>query len=277
MTFTIPPGAPKAASAAAFGRELVKALEVRKVPRNELWRATGIGRTALDNYRVGASLPLTEAAATLAVALDWPPLLEIVRAARERRCARCRAPFRNEGGNMGAKRYCSPACRIIAENERLASKRARQASQTGDGKRRYQEVARLRSGIRIATEQATEARGAIATMCASCEPQGLCRTADCPLRAFSPLPMATHRSVTPATRTLAIARRSARRWTPAARAAQSEKTRRLHAEGRMSIDGIRANHPAHDPLRREAWLAAIRATKARRGHTGGRRPKAVPA
>src|SRR3989304_2177045 len=57
MPFTLPPGTPKAASAAVFGRELVKALAVREIPRNELWRATGIGRTAPDNHRGGAALP----------------------------------------------------------------------------------------------------------------------------------------------------------------------------------------------------------------------------
>ncbi|MES2210932.1 MAG: hypothetical protein V4515_12240 [Chloroflexota bacterium] len=276
MTYTIAPGTPKAASAAAFGRELVRALETRGIPRQEIHRATGIGRTALDHYRVGASLPRTAAAVALATALDWPRLAEIVRKARTRACSRCGTHFRNDGGNMGAKRYCSPSCREVAASERDASTRARQAGQTGDGRRRYQEVARLRSGIRIAEERSADLLGAIADMCASCEPEGACRTADCALRAFSPLPLATHRTATPATREQSLAMRTAERWTPAARAAQSAMTRRLHAEGRIPTSHFRTNHPAHDPERREAWLAALRAGKARRGHTGGRR-KAVPA
>ena len=271
MTYTIPPGTPKAASAAAFGRELVKAIAARDVPRNELWRSTGIGRTALDNYRTGSSLPRLEAASTLAAALEWPKLLEIARKARQKACARCGATFTTDSGNMGAKRYCSTACRETAAAERDASKRARQAGQTGDGRRRYQEVARLRSGIRIAEESARDLRAAVAAMCAGCEPEGLCRDADCPLRAFSPLPMAAHRSGSPATRIEAIAIRAAKRWTPAARARQSEMTRRLHVEGRIPYDAMQRNHPAHDPERREAWLASLRAGKARSGHTGGRR------
>ena len=271
MTFTLPAGSPKAASAAAFGRELVKALAARDIPRQELWRATGIGRTALDNYRTGSSLPRIETAATIAAALEWPKLLEVARQARQKACARCGAPFTTDSGNMGAKRYCSTACRETAAAERDASKRARQAGQTGDGRRRYQEVARLRSGIRIAEGQAADLRAAVAAMCAACEPEGLCRTADCPLRAFSPLPLAAHRSGAPATRPEAAAVRVARRWTPAARARHAEITRRMHAEGRIPYDAMQQNHPAHDPERREAWLASLRAGKARTGHTGGRR------
>lgn len=224
MTYTITPNTPKAASAAAFGRELDRALAKRDIGRNELWRATGIGRTALDNYRTGSSLPRTEAAAAIATVLDWPELLEIVRRARTR---------------------------------------ARQAGQTGDGRRRYQEVARLRSGIRVVQERSADQAAAIAAMCAACEPQGVCRTPDCPLRVFSPLPLAVHAVRDPKTRTVAIAERTKKRWTPAARARQSETTRRLHDEGRISFDMLGA-HPAHDPARREAWLASLRAGKARR-------------
>jgi hypothetical protein len=110
VSYTIPDGSPKKATAAAFGRELVKAYETRGIPRNELWRVTGIGRTALDNYRTGSVLPRTEAAAALAAVLEWPKLLEIVRQARTKACARCGRPFRMEGGNSGRKIYCGPAC-----------------------------------------------------------------------------------------------------------------------------------------------------------------------
>ncbi len=260
MTFTIPAGSPKAASAAAFGRELSKALTARGVPRNELWRATGIGRTALDNYRVGASLPRTEAAAAIASALDWPILLEIVRLARQRPCQRCGTTFRNESGNMGAKRYCSVACRETAANERLSIRRTRQAGQTDSAKRRYQALARLRSGMRIVEARASDQAAAIAAMCRDCEPQGACRTPDCPLRAYSPLPLTVHRSHDPKTRDQALAIRTAKRWTPAARERHGELTRRMHAEGR--IPSSRPNHPANDPARREAWLAALVAGRA---------------
>lgn len=258
------PGTPKHASAATFGHEFVKAYETRGIPRSEIHRVTGIGRTTLDHYRTGRSLPKLEAAAQLAALLDWPRLREIVATARTKACLRCGRAFSNDSGNSGAKKYCSVACHGITIAERLASTRIRQAGQTGDGKRRYQALARLRSGIRIAEGRAAELRDAIAAMCAGCEPEGVCRTADCPLRGFSPLPYSQH-----------VARGTPRNkdqirsdtWTPARRRAQSEMTVRLHAEGRIP-HGKHENHAAHDPARREQWIARIRATKA------ARRPKA---
>ncbi len=260
MSYAIPAGSPRAATAAAFGRELVKAMAKRDIPRNELHRVTGIGRTALDNYRAGANLPKTEAAAALASVLEWPKLAELVTAARTHPCRRCGGSFVNEGGNQGAKRYCSVDCRAIAERERQAQTRNRQAGQTNDGRRRYQALALLRSGIRIAEERSQTLVAAIAAMCASCEPEGLCRTEDCPLRAFSPLPLQRHGTGHAATRPALIRDRAARRWTPAARAAHGAITARLHATGRIPYG---RNHPANDPARRESWLAACRAGKAR--------------
>lgn len=263
MSYVLAPDSPRKASAVSFGRELTKAIGVRGIPRNELWRATGIGRTALDNYRTGASLPRTETAAALAAILDWPKLREIVTAARTRPCRRCRRPFTVEVGS-GAKRYCSIACRKIAAQQKGATVRARQAGQTGDGKRRYQEVALLRSGIRIAEEAAAELRGAIDAMCGDCEPAGICRTADCPLRAFSPLPFRVHGSATP--RSAAEVRSAA--WNPERRARFSEQTAVAHREGRIPYG---RNHPAHDPARRETWLA-----NQRKGHVGRKRGPLTP-
>lgn len=255
MTYTIPAGSPKAATAAAFGRELVKAAQARGVPLKELWRATGIGRTAIDNYRTGSSLPRTEAAAALAAVLEWPTLLAIVESARTHPCRRCGRPFRNEGGNQGAKRYCSIACREVAQSERAATRRNRQGGQTGDGRRQYQALAILRSGIRIAEERATDLQDAIEAMCRDCEPLGACRTPSCPLRAFSPLPAAGH-AVREARTGTAIRAAS---WTPERRARHGEITAELHRTGRIPRG---RNLAAHDPLRRAAWIASIRAGKA---------------
>lgn len=254
MTCTIPASSPKAASAAAFGRELVRACEARGIPRTEIHRATGIGRTTLDNYRTGYSLPKLEAASTLAEVLRWPRLREIVVEARTKACARCGRPFHNDGGNMGAKRYCSPECREVAASDAAATRRTRQAGQTGDGRRRYQALARLRSGIRIAEAKTAELRGAVDAMCRSCEPEGVCRTADCPLRGFSPLPLGQHDVGVP--RTMADVRREIARKSAPQRSATMV---RRHAEG--LIQPLRpgdTRHPANDPLRREAWLAAQR-------------------
>lgn len=191
MTYTIPADTPKAAKALAFGREMVKAIRARDIPLKEVARAAGVGHTAIDHYRQGSAMPKTATAHAIAEVLDWPKLARIIEEARTFVCARpgCSRTYRHDGG--GPRKYCTPACTQQAENQRMASRRLRQAAQTGDGRHRAAGIAQLRSAARIADERAQMAEGAIAAYCRECEPEGLCRLADCPLRAFSPLPLAT--------------------------------------------------------------------------------------
>lgn len=259
MTYTIPADSPKRATALTFGREFVKAYETRGIPRSELWRTTGIGQTSLDNYRTGSVLPRTEVAATLAAVLEWPRLLEIVRRARTKSCVRCRRSFRVEGGDTGRKVYCGPTCRELATQEKVASRRLRIGGQTDDRRQTAAAIARLRSGIRIAEGRAAELASAIDAMCRECEPDGVCRTAGCPLRAFSPLPFRIHE--TGPTRTMAEIRIEIGRKAAPKRSAAMV---RRHAEGRIPrLAKGDPRHPANDPARREAFIAKIRAGKAR--------------
>lgn len=272
VTHVLAVDSPKAAPARAFGRELMRAIEKRGIPRNELWRTTKIGRTALDHYRVGAVLPRTESAAALAAVLEWPRLLEIVAQARTKPCQRCGRPFTNDGGNQGAKRYCTVSCRDLAAEERLASSRIRSGGQTGDARQTRAAIQRLRSGIRIAEERSRELVDAIDAMCRSCEPQGVCRTADCPLRSFSPLPFRIHGSGDARTRQEIEEATTQKRWTPAARAAHGEVTRQMHAEGRIPYFAPGdPRHPANDPERREGWIQ-----RQREGHRNRPRRPLTP-
>lgn len=264
MTYTIPPDSPKAAKAQAFGAELVRACRARGVTFNELARSIGIGRTALDHYRSGSVLPKTATATAMAQALDWPQLRELIAQARTFVCARpgCSRTFRNEGG--GPRRYCSGSCVRMAEAQRNASRRLRQAAHKDDGRVRAAATAQLRSAARIADERAVMAETAIAAMCASCEPDGLCRDGDCPLRAFSPLPLATFRHGHPRT-DFEVRREIGRR--PEVRAARSAAMTANHADpefkARQSA-AIRARVAQRTPAEREVWIANIRAGKARR-------------
>lgn len=192
MTYTIPPDSPKAVKARAFGREMVKACRARDIPLKGLARSIGIGHTALDHYRQGVVLPKTATAHAIAEVLDWPRLAEIVEQARTFVCGRpgCERTYRHEGG--GPRRYCTPDCVRIAVAQRMASRRLRQAGQKDDGRLRAAAIAQLRSAARIADERAVAAEISIAAYCRGCEPEGLCRMADCPLRPFSPLPLVTH-------------------------------------------------------------------------------------
>lgn len=256
MTFTIPPDSPKAAMAAAFGRELVIACKARNVSLKELERVAGVGHTTLDNYRRGLILPKTETALRLAEALRWPKLAELIRRFRTLPCARrgCGVVFRNDGGNR--KAYCSEMCRRIAQNVRAASRAARSSAATGSGRRAFHEVSLLRSGLRIADERNVMLAQSIEAMCRSCEPEGTCRTGDCPLRPFSPLPLAT-RDVRPP-RTIDVVRRES--MTPGLRAAMLAGSLRRWAtpgeRGRQSARST-AMHASMSPEERDAWRAKV--------------------
>lgn len=110
-----------------------------------------------------------------------------------------------------------------------------------------------------ALEQIAGLRELIDAMCRGCEPEGLCRTAECPLRPASPLPLqergarAEIRDVLPYTeeRREAQVARNARRWS---RAGERER----------ASDVMRARHAAMTPEDREAWVERIRVTKAER-------------
>lgn len=256
MTYTIPPTSAKAAPAMAFGQEMMRALQARGIPRLELARTVGIGRTALDHYRTGSVLPKTATARAIASVLDWPKLARIVEESRTGPCARpsCGQRFRNDGGSP--KKYCSPACVRIAQEQRIAETRNRQAGATDKAAYRTAAMKRLKSAVRIADERAEAAQAAIAAMCAGCEPEGLCRDAVCPLRPFSPLPLlegelgiprtlvAIQRASWTPERATLVAAGSARRWAkPGERARQSERTAAMHA--------------AMTPEEREAWRRKV--------------------
>lgn len=262
MTYVIPPGTPKAVKAAAFGRELVKACRRRSVPLKELERVTGVGHTSLDNYRRGLILPKVEVARALAAALNWPHLAEMIVAARTFACARpgCRMIFRNDTG--APRRYHNEMCRRIAENLRQGQRHERSAGQTGSNSSRAFAMRKLKSSVAIADEQTELLQGAIAAMCSSCEPDGICKLEDCPLRPFSPLPLGLHNQRAEPRTEFAI--RSAARSRPDVVAKATAKMRAWHA--------VPANKAAHSqrlkaafaqrtPEERAAWIARITATK----------------
>jgi hypothetical protein len=263
VTYAITVNHEKARRAAEFGRELMKACKARAVPLKELERAAGVGHTTLDNYRRGLILPRTEPARAIAEALDWPELYTLVLSFRTFTCARpgCTMTFRNDTG--APRKFHSEACRRIAENVRIAERRARSAGQTNSARTRAAQLRRLRGGLSIASEQAAVRQDAIDAMCRECEPEGLCRTADCPLRQFSPLPMAVRHVTAP--RTLAAIRATTTQG-PAARAKRAASMARVHRERpEVMRRGIEAMHAPENRARAQAASAAtIRSPDGRR-------------
>ena len=274
MTYTIPPDSPKAVQAAAFGRELMRACVARDVTLKELEHSQGVGHTTLWNYRFGRSLPKLEMAATLAAALEWPKLRDLVVKARTRTCRRpgCRVTFINDIGSE-ARRYCTPACGQIAANLKQAEMRARSAGQTGSHQAKRAQIQRLRSGLTIADDRARALGDAIAEMCRDCEPEGLCRTAFCPLRGCSPLPLAAHGDTHPVSGTARERRRRA--WTPERSAQQRESNKARWArpgECERQAERSRQMHAVRTPAERVAITAKAKASypAARRAETSRR-------
>lgn len=125
-----------------------------KVP--DLKRATGLSHNILYGYTGGRYLPTLANANRLADALLDDNLVRIVKNARQAKCqlASCGRTYYRD---RGPQKFCSMECTTLAAK----------------GLTRYAPHAAL---------------DAIDEMCRTCEPQGVCRNDECPLRYFSPLP-----------------------------------------------------------------------------------------
>lgn len=205
MTVRLSPDSPRATVARAFGRELARAIIVRKASVVRLAEAAGTTKSSIANWKVGHNLPRVATATRLAQALSWPRLVEIVRTGRTGDCARCGRQFVNEGG--ANKVFCSEDCGAIARQlarptagallaDTLQAALDRKAGIRGGipkdvvaeavAQYRRSDARRTVRKDRLAEHDAA-LQTAIDTMCRSCEPGGTCQTEECPLRAYSPL------------------------------------------------------------------------------------------
>lgn len=219
------------AGALRFGAALREAMTARKVGQVRLAEAAGCSTASINNYRFGRNIPTMAVARRLADALETPALTRLAQSARTITCDNCRRTFAIENG--GPKRYCSDDCRRLA------------AAKVGGVPTRQRAIVAERA-LRAQQE-------AVAAMCAACEPDGACRTMDCPLRSVSPLQLISSddrpaRPVRPSDRNgeswrVASLAANARRWTPEARVGQSRKSTEWHA--------------AMTPEEREAFASAV--------------------
>ena len=169
MTSPIRPDSPRRVVARRFGHELERAIAQNRVSVRGLAASTGVTRTALTFYRDGVNLPSAEVAARLADFLHHPSLVAIAAEGRSGTCETCARPFVS-GAGAGNRRYCSEDCRSIRAKRR-----------SGVPVRQRAIAAERRSARYVA---------AVAAYCRACEPEGVCRASDCPLRVVSPLPVA---------------------------------------------------------------------------------------
>lgn len=232
-------------AAHAFAVELRRAQERRNVTTRALAEAVGVSQRHVVWWRLARSLPYVASAVRVADALDWPPLVDIVRRARTFTCVACGRRGVSEG--TGAqRRYCDESCR------RLGTKagKARKLPSTTDNKLRLYGAA-------------------VGNFCLDCAPSGLCHDAACQLRPVSPLPhVAGLEPIAPAV----DGRRS--RWDdPQAREKASAQMRELHS---MTPDW-RARVSAKNRARWAAMTDKERAAMGKRISDGLRRRKVAAA
>ena len=130
-----------------------------------LHRASGIAEGTLAQWLGGKRQPTLQRADLLAELLDAPLLARVMLNVLRRRCVRCRKVFYADARNIRHTRYCGRTCRTAEYRHRTNGKRST-----------------IRPRLAVIQR-------AVAEHCAWCEPQGICRTAECALRPVSPLPL----------------------------------------------------------------------------------------
>jgi transcriptional regulator with XRE-family HTH domain len=165
------PDSPRREGARRFGLELRRAMRAQSRTARGLSREAGIGRTRLQNWLSGLSLPSVERTELLADLLAAPRLVELVREARLRACDACGRDFVVE--HASPARYCSLDCR------------RHQAKRVSARRDLSRAVLQRRVGL---------LDRAIGAMCAECEPSGVCQTPTCPLQLAGVSPAQVARS-----------------------------------------------------------------------------------
>lgn len=197
MSFEYPPGSVKREAAETFGAEVDLAIRRRGVSVAFIAERIDVSRAVVREWRQGRFVPRPDTARRLGELLEWPALTELVLEARRGNCQTCGAEFINE--TSGPRRYCdNKNCRPV----RLKSRRGVPVALRADAAERT--VNSLVDGMLVYFQS-------VAKMCGTCEPEGVCRMASCPLRSVSPLPLrATHGGPQVVTPTLSLKIEAAR-------------------------------------------------------------------
>lgn len=188
-------------AAAQFGAALTRRMREHRIGTKTLGPQCKVAISAIGMYRGGLNVPSLQVAQRLADALSAPELLQIVQEARTKACRRCERLF---VATHHTARYCSFACRTLgAPGTGRSTSKSDEAVQILRGEMlrvgpvRKQSIGHaltllddILEPVRQASGLSEAYAGAVAAMCAECEPEGLCRTIECPLRLVSPLPLA---------------------------------------------------------------------------------------
>jgi transcriptional regulator with XRE-family HTH domain len=277
-------------SAAARFAARLRAAKVRKgIGNRVICEAAGIPRSNLGYYLTGRNLPTIQVAKLLAEVLDDPELAAMALRARTVACGRpgCPRSFVYEGGKP--KIYCSADCVTVArklaagdDEYDTGGKRlyAIVAAELADARASGRTIRRGALDVAMVAYQRADAKrharfstyqrridglaGSIDDMCRSCEPEGLCRTPECALRAASPLPLEGTFS---AQRRASEARKPEGAWGPSHRDGQLAAVRAAN-ERRWSQPGERERQGEETRTRLAALSDEERLERGRRVGAG---------
>lgn len=159
-----------------WGAAYTRALRRSGMTEAELAAKAGVAQVTLWTWRKGQKLANLYHGYWVAQALGDESLATLLRRLRTRECEKCGASF--IAIRSPDARYCARSnCRAF---QRQTTRLDRQRS----GRQEVQ---------RSATVSLRLIEADVAAFCWECEPEGLCRTATCPLRRSSPLPLADER------------------------------------------------------------------------------------
>lgn len=140
----------------AVGAAIRRAMDRRGVSKMALARAIGTSPSQIFKYRRGDIMPTLRTAQKLSDSLLDDGIVQLVIHYRTRSCVICEREFIDHAGRN--RKYCSTACWRL-----------------------------FHKGVRAVPPPDPHV-AAIAAYCRTCEPDGICHLAACPLRAYSPLP-----------------------------------------------------------------------------------------
>jgi transcriptional regulator with XRE-family HTH domain len=161
-----------------FATELRRVMGRKGLQPTSLARLVGMDRSVIDNLVRGRARPMLDTAAKLGEFLDADNLVPLAITTRQADCPICGDTFIDYGRKV--RRYCSDSCRKTYHRRAQVPRNE----------------ARTASGLRRSNKRLKKLRAAVDEMCRTCEPEGFCRDAACPLQVakVSPLQLARVRA-----------------------------------------------------------------------------------
>ena len=148
---------------------LRRAMNERRVLQSDLAASIGVDPSTVHDWMHARGFPMLALSQAVAEALSRPALHAVAIELRTKVCVDCGASFVDSGKQLKAK-YCGRRCQDSASAVRS---------------RKGRDALNYLNGRRLALYRRT-----VDAFCWDCEPEGICRNAECPIQVsrLSPLP-----------------------------------------------------------------------------------------